>query len=114
MKFAALGRTHWLRDSIRAVAARGHEPVLIATADAMPEYQCDARDFKALADAVDAEGTFVGLNAVAGERVGSAVRNRFTEKVSEGRIQETLRSGPSGALGTITGVRVLNNTHFGA
>ena len=49
MKFAALGRTHWLLDAIRAAAARGHQPVLIGTAEPMPEYRCTARDFERLA-----------------------------------------------------------------
>ena len=49
MKFAALGRTHWLRDAIRAAASRGHQPVLIGSAPASPEYLCDESDFRQLA-----------------------------------------------------------------
>lgn len=49
MKFAALGRTHWLRDAIRAAASRGHQPVLIGSAPPSPEYLCDENDFRKLA-----------------------------------------------------------------
>jgi methionyl-tRNA formyltransferase len=49
MKFAALGRTLWLFDGIRLAAERGHEPVLVGTCPAAPEYTVAERDFKALA-----------------------------------------------------------------
>jgi UDP-4-amino-4-deoxy-L-arabinose formyltransferase/UDP-glucuronic acid dehydrogenase (UDP-4-keto-hexauronic acid decarboxylating) len=49
MKFAALGRTHWLRDAIRAAVARGHQATLIGTAPAAPEYLCGETEFAALA-----------------------------------------------------------------
>jgi methionyl-tRNA formyltransferase len=50
VKFAALGRTNWLFDSIRACTARGHEAVLIGTCAASPEYQVTEDDFKGLAE----------------------------------------------------------------
>jgi len=49
MKFAAFGRTHWLRDAIQLLAASGHHPVLVGTAPASVEYLCDERDFERLA-----------------------------------------------------------------
>jgi methionyl-tRNA formyltransferase len=49
MKFAALGRTHWLFDSVQAAVARGHEVTLIATAPASPEYRRAEADFERLA-----------------------------------------------------------------
>jgi len=49
MKFAALGRTRWLYDSIGAAVARGHEAVLIGTSRAAPEYTVTERDFELLA-----------------------------------------------------------------
>jgi methionyl-tRNA formyltransferase len=49
MKFAALGRTQWLYDSIRACAAAGHECVLIGTCAAAPEYTVTEKDFERLA-----------------------------------------------------------------
>ncbi len=49
MRVAAMGRTHWLYDSIQAVRQRGHEIVLIATCPAAPEYSRTERDFEALA-----------------------------------------------------------------
>ena len=52
MRIAALGRTHWLHDSIRAVAEAGHEVVLIATAPAAPEYRVTERDFERLAGSI--------------------------------------------------------------
>src|SRR6476661_10977720 len=49
LRVAVLGRTHWLFDAAQAVAARGHEIVLIGTAQASPEYLKGERDFVALA-----------------------------------------------------------------
>jgi methionyl-tRNA formyltransferase len=49
VKVAALGRTGLLLGSIRAVAAAGHEIVLVATAIAAPEYSATERDFGELA-----------------------------------------------------------------
>ena len=49
MKFAALGRTHWLYDSIVLARSFGHEPVLIATAPAAREYRCTENEFERLA-----------------------------------------------------------------
>lgn len=49
MRFAALGRTHWLLDGIRNARERGHDPVLIGTCPAAPEYRVDAEDFESLA-----------------------------------------------------------------
>jgi UDP-4-amino-4-deoxy-L-arabinose formyltransferase/UDP-glucuronic acid dehydrogenase (UDP-4-keto-hexauronic acid decarboxylating) len=62
MKFAALGRTQLLYDSIRAAQRSGHEPVLIATSHAAPEYSVDADDFARLA-------TDVGCVFLAGSRL---------------------------------------------
>lgn len=49
MRVAALGRTQMLFNAIRAVRDAGHEIVLIATAEASPEYRVDERDFQRLA-----------------------------------------------------------------
>lgn len=49
MKFAALGRTQWLLDSIRLALQKGHKPVLIATCPAAPEYGATEQDFAKLA-----------------------------------------------------------------
>ena len=49
MKFAALGRTNWLYDSILASVKQGHEVVLIGTCQAAPEYTVNESDFKKLA-----------------------------------------------------------------
>jgi UDP-4-amino-4-deoxy-L-arabinose formyltransferase/UDP-glucuronic acid dehydrogenase (UDP-4-keto-hexauronic acid decarboxylating) len=49
MKFAALGRTRWLYDAVAAAQARGHRCVLIATAEASPEYAVNESDFERLA-----------------------------------------------------------------
>lgn len=76
MKFAALGRTHWLRDAIRATAARGHQPVLIGTAKAMPEYACTERDFADLAAEFNCpffeDGSLDSAEAVAHARAAGA------------------------------------------
>lgn len=50
MKFAALGRTQWLYDSIQAAVARGHQVALIGTCPAAPEYLVNEDDFARLAD----------------------------------------------------------------
>lgn len=50
MKFAALGRTKWLYDSIQACVGKGHEIVLIGTAPAAPEYDVRESDFLYLAN----------------------------------------------------------------
>lgn len=49
MRFVALGRTQWLYDTIVALAEAGHEPVLILTGVAAPEYTVGPDDFEALA-----------------------------------------------------------------
>jgi len=49
MKVAALGRTQWLYDSIRACASAGHKIVLIGTNPSQPEYSVTEKDFKHLA-----------------------------------------------------------------
>ena len=49
MKFAALGRTQWLYDSIRALVSAGHQIVLIGTCPAAPEYTVTEQDFIDLA-----------------------------------------------------------------
>lgn len=72
-----------------------------------------SKHFRELADAVDAESTFVILNSVTGSRVGSAVRARATEAVSRARVQGMLRTAPSGLLGIGAGVPIRSNTFFG-
>lgn len=49
MRFAALGRAEILYDSIRACMSAGHQPVLIGTCEAAPEYKVKERDFEDLA-----------------------------------------------------------------
>lgn len=49
MRFAALGRTHWLYDAIVEAVQRGHQPALIGTCPAAPEYRRTEADFEALA-----------------------------------------------------------------
>src|SRR5262245_59097467 len=55
MRLAALGRTHWLYDSIQKLAEAGHQVVLIATSSASPEYQVTEEDFARLAGELKAE-----------------------------------------------------------
>ena len=55
MRVAALGRTQWLSDSIRAVARAGHEVVLIGTCPAAPESTVDEHDFALLAQELGCE-----------------------------------------------------------
>ena len=50
MRFAALGRTNWLYDSVLACVNEGHEAVLIGTCAAAPEYSVKENDFKKLAN----------------------------------------------------------------
>lgn len=50
MKFAVLGRTHWLRDSAVAAISRGHQLVLVGTCPGAPEYRVRESDFQRLAD----------------------------------------------------------------
>jgi methionyl-tRNA formyltransferase len=49
MRFAALGRTHWLFDAIESCVAAGHDCGLIATAEAAPEYRRDESALEGLA-----------------------------------------------------------------
>lgn len=49
MKFAALGRTHWMMDATRLAMSRGHELVLVGTCAAAPEYRVKEADFERLA-----------------------------------------------------------------
>lgn len=49
MRIAALGRTHWLYDSIVALQKEGHEIVLVGTSAAVPEYKVAEQDFERLA-----------------------------------------------------------------
>jgi methionyl-tRNA formyltransferase len=49
MKVAALGRTQWLYNSIRACASAGHKIVLIGTNPSRPEYSVTEKDFEHLA-----------------------------------------------------------------
>ena len=50
MKFAALGRTKWLYKTIEHLIVCGHQPVLIGTSPAAPEYEVDQDDFRVLAE----------------------------------------------------------------
>ncbi len=50
MKVAALGRTRWLYDSIRACIASGHQIVLIGTNPSQAEYSVTEKDFKSFAE----------------------------------------------------------------
>ena len=52
MKFAALGRTQLLYESIQSARRAGHEPVCIATAAAAPEYSRTEKDFELLAQEI--------------------------------------------------------------
>jgi UDP-4-amino-4-deoxy-L-arabinose formyltransferase/UDP-glucuronic acid dehydrogenase (UDP-4-keto-hexauronic acid decarboxylating) len=49
VRFAALGRTRWLLESIQRARESGHEPVLIGTCAASPEYDVVEQDFELLA-----------------------------------------------------------------
>ena len=49
MKFIALGRTKLLYDSILSLVESGHEPLLIITSKATPEYSITENDFEKLA-----------------------------------------------------------------
>ena len=49
MRIAILGRTRWLLDTAAALVAAGHRLVIVATAEAAPEYGVDPDDFAALA-----------------------------------------------------------------
>jgi len=53
MKFAAFGRTGWLFDSIARCAEHGHQPALIGTSPAAPEYTVGPEDFRRLAERFD-------------------------------------------------------------
>jgi UDP-4-amino-4-deoxy-L-arabinose formyltransferase/UDP-glucuronic acid dehydrogenase (UDP-4-keto-hexauronic acid decarboxylating) len=55
MRVAALGRTGMLWNTIRALAADGHEVALIATCRAAPEYKVKEDDFGRLAAELGAE-----------------------------------------------------------
>jgi UDP-4-amino-4-deoxy-L-arabinose formyltransferase/UDP-glucuronic acid dehydrogenase (UDP-4-keto-hexauronic acid decarboxylating) len=50
MRVAAIGRTQWLYDSIRACVKAGHQIVLIGTSPAEFEYSKIQEDFKVLAE----------------------------------------------------------------
>ena len=50
MRFAALGRTKMFLDAVVACAGAGHEPVLIGTCAAAPEYGVDESAFQRLAE----------------------------------------------------------------
>ena len=49
MRIAILGRTRWLLDTAAALVAAGHQLVLVATAEAAPEYGVGPDDFANLA-----------------------------------------------------------------
>lgn len=49
MKFAILGRTHWMMDAARLAIDRGHQLVLVGTCAAAPEYKVKEADFERLA-----------------------------------------------------------------
>lgn len=55
MRIAALGRTRALIDTVRRLAAAGHDIVLIATNRAEAEYGIDERSFEALANEFSCE-----------------------------------------------------------
>lgn len=50
MKFAALGRTAMLHNAIVAAVEAGHEPTIIVTCKASPEYAVKEDDFRRLAE----------------------------------------------------------------
>ncbi len=77
-------------------------------------HKAATHDFAALAEASDTETTYAVLNAVAGQRISGAVRNRATQAVSRARVQGLLRSTPRGVLSVTGGVPVAANTFFGA
>lgn len=99
MRFAALGRTHWLRDAIVAAARNGHQPVLIASAPASPEYLCTEEDFKNLArsygcaylggdinaastvERLKAQGAEVAISVNWPKLIGEAARGAFRHGV---------------------------------
>ena len=55
MRVAAIGRTHWLHDSIVALRNAGHEIVLVGTSPAAPEYRVTEGDFEQLAQEIGCE-----------------------------------------------------------
>lgn len=54
MKFAILGRTHWLYQTAQTLVSAGHECVFVATAPASPEYMVTEDHFAAFSQQVDA------------------------------------------------------------
>ena len=55
MRLAALGRTHWLYDSILAAVDAGHEVVLIGTCPEALEYKTNAECFRNIASNIGAD-----------------------------------------------------------
>lgn len=49
MKFAVLGRSHWLYDTARLAVSRGHQPVLVGTCPSAPDYRIKETAFEQLA-----------------------------------------------------------------
>jgi UDP-4-amino-4-deoxy-L-arabinose formyltransferase/UDP-glucuronic acid dehydrogenase (UDP-4-keto-hexauronic acid decarboxylating) len=54
MRFALLGRTRMAYETVRACTEAGHEPVLIGSSPAAPEYSVGEADFEALAEELGA------------------------------------------------------------
>jgi UDP-4-amino-4-deoxy-L-arabinose formyltransferase/UDP-glucuronic acid dehydrogenase (UDP-4-keto-hexauronic acid decarboxylating) len=52
VKFAALGRTHWLLNSIEVCIKHGHDCVLIASSDPAPEYRVGVEEFADIASSL--------------------------------------------------------------
>jgi len=50
MRFAVLGRTHWLLDAAKRVHVSGHRCVAVITAKERPEYRATVDDFRAWAE----------------------------------------------------------------
>jgi UDP-4-amino-4-deoxy-L-arabinose formyltransferase/UDP-glucuronic acid dehydrogenase (UDP-4-keto-hexauronic acid decarboxylating) len=71
MKFAALGRTKWLYDAVELAVAHGHEPVLIGTCAASPEYATKEHHFRELAERFGCP-FFCSANLNTTERVAQA------------------------------------------
>ncbi len=72
MRVAAIGRTIMLHRTIRALADRGHEVVLIVTAREAPEYGTSAQDFERLARDLGAE--FIRSPSVNHREIAGCIR----------------------------------------
>ena len=90
MRFAALGRTRWLRDAIIEATRRGHECRLIATSKASSEYNIDEDDFRRLAGVLGARfmlgpdlGASDAMQALAGCGADAAISVNWITLVPE-------------------------------